>query len=59
MLAIALHEGDTGHPVLHGRALELAADVGRRRSGFFWLLILFGIAMSDYLTRGWMVGSLR
>jgi cytochrome c oxidase subunit 4 len=28
-------------------------------SGFVWLLILFGITMSDYLTRGWMVGSLR
>jgi cytochrome c oxidase subunit 4 len=22
--------------------------------GFFWLLILFGITMSDYLTRGWL-----
>ena len=22
--------------------------------GFFWLIILFGITMSDYLTRGWM-----
>jgi cytochrome c oxidase subunit IV len=28
-------------------------------SGFFWLLIMFGITMSDYMTRGWMVGSLR
>ena len=28
-------------------------------SGFVWLLILFGITMSDYLTRGWMAGSLR
>jgi cytochrome c oxidase subunit 4 len=28
-------------------------------SGFFWLLILFGITMSDYMTRGWMYGSLR
>ncbi len=28
-------------------------------AGFFWLLILFGITMSDYLSRGWMVGSLR
>jgi cytochrome c oxidase subunit 4 len=28
-------------------------------SGFFWLLILFSITMSDYLTRGWMPGSLR
>ena len=28
-------------------------------SGFFFLLILFTITMSDYLTRGWMVGSLR
>ena len=28
-------------------------------SGFVWLLILFGITMSDYISRGWMVGSLR
>ena len=28
-------------------------------SGFFWLLILFVLTMSDYLSRGWMVGSLR
>jgi cytochrome c oxidase subunit IV len=28
-------------------------------SGFFFLLIMFSITMSDYLTRGWMVGSLR
>src|SRR5215468_2480614 len=27
-------------------------------SGFFWLLILFGIGMSDYLTRGWVHGTL-
>jgi cytochrome c oxidase subunit 4 len=28
-------------------------------SGFFWLLILFGMGMSDYLTRGWVQGTLR
>jgi cytochrome c oxidase subunit 4 len=28
-------------------------------SGFFWLLILFGLGMSDYMTRGWMQGTLR
>jgi cytochrome c oxidase subunit IV len=28
-------------------------------SGFFWLLILFTITMTDYMSRGWMVGSLR
>jgi cytochrome c oxidase subunit 4 len=28
-------------------------------SGFFWLLILFGITMSDYVSRGWVAGSLR
>lgn len=28
-------------------------------SGFFWLLILFGITMSDYLTRGWVDGTWR
>lgn len=25
-------------------------------AGFFWLLILLGIIMSDYATRGWMTG---
>jgi cytochrome c oxidase subunit 4 len=28
-------------------------------SGFFWLLILFGLTMQDYLTRGWVDGSWR
>jgi cytochrome c oxidase subunit 4 len=28
-------------------------------AGFFWLLILFGVTMSDYLTRGWIQGTLR
>src|SRR3990170_4751908 len=28
-------------------------------SGFFWLLILFGLGMSDYLSRGWVQGTLR
>lgn len=28
-------------------------------SGFFWLLILFGVGMSDYLSRGWVPGTLR
>jgi cytochrome c oxidase subunit 4 len=28
-------------------------------SGFFWLLILFAVTMSDFLTRGWIAGSLR
>ena len=28
-------------------------------AGFFWLLILFGIGMSDYLSRGWVPGTLR
>jgi len=28
-------------------------------SGFFWLLILFSYTMMDYLTRGWIVGTLR
>ena len=23
-------------------------------AGFFWLLILFGLTMNDYLTRGWL-----
>jgi cytochrome c oxidase subunit 4 len=28
-------------------------------SGFFWLLILFGLTMSDYMSRGWVTGTLR
>jgi cytochrome c oxidase subunit IV len=28
-------------------------------SGFFWLLILFSETMIDFLTRGWIAGSLR
>ena len=28
-------------------------------SGFFWLLILFGLGMSDYISRGWVQGTLR
>src|SRR5438552_3671697 len=28
-------------------------------SGFLWLLILFGITMTDYLTRGWVPGTLK
>jgi cytochrome c oxidase subunit 4 len=28
-------------------------------SGFFWLLIMFSVGMSDYLTRGWVHGTLR
>jgi cytochrome c oxidase subunit IV len=26
-------------------------------SGFFWLLILFGLTMQDYETRGWVPGT--
>ena len=28
-------------------------------SGFFWLLILFGLGMSDYMSRGWVEGTWR
>jgi cytochrome c oxidase subunit 4 len=28
-------------------------------SGFFWLLILFSITMADYMSRGWIQGTLR
>jgi cytochrome c oxidase subunit IV len=28
-------------------------------SGFFWLLILFSITMADYMSRGWIGGTLR
>jgi cytochrome c oxidase subunit 4 len=26
-------------------------------SGFFWLLILFTLTMSDYISRGWVEGT--
>jgi cytochrome c oxidase subunit 4 len=28
-------------------------------SGFFWLLIMFTLTMSDYMSRGWVQGTLR
>ena len=28
-------------------------------SGFFWLLILFGLGMADYISRGWVEGTWR
>jgi cytochrome c oxidase subunit 4 len=28
-------------------------------SGFVWLLILFGLTLTDYMSRGWVQGSLR
>ena len=28
-------------------------------SGFFWLLILFFFTMADYMSRGWVTGTLR
>ena len=28
-------------------------------SGFFWLLIMFTFTMTDYLSRGWLEGTLR
>jgi cytochrome c oxidase subunit 4 len=28
-------------------------------SGFFWLLILFTFTMTDYMSRGWIQGTLR
>jgi cytochrome c oxidase subunit 4 len=28
-------------------------------SGFFWLLIMFSITMADYVSRGWVSGTLR
>ena len=28
-------------------------------SGFFWLLIMFSLTMSDYMSRGWVEGTLR
>ena len=28
-------------------------------SGFFWLLILFSLTMADYMSRGWVTGTLR
>ncbi len=28
-------------------------------SGFVWLLIMFGLTMADYMSRGWVTGTLR
>ena len=28
-------------------------------SGFFWLMIMFTFTMADYLSRGWLAGTLR
>jgi cytochrome c oxidase subunit IV len=28
-------------------------------SGFFWLLIMFVLTMADYMSRGWIAGTLR
>ena len=28
-------------------------------SGFFWLLILFSFTLTDYMSRGWLQGTLR
>ncbi len=28
-------------------------------SGFFWLFIMFTLTMTDYLSRGWLVGTPR
>ncbi len=28
-------------------------------SGFLWLIILFSLGMSDYMSRGWIQGTLR
>jgi cytochrome c oxidase subunit 4 len=28
-------------------------------SGFVWLIILFGLTMTDYLTRGWVEGTFK
>jgi cytochrome c oxidase subunit 4 len=28
-------------------------------SGFFWLLILFSLGMADFMSRGWIRGTLR
>jgi cytochrome c oxidase subunit IV len=28
-------------------------------SGFLWLLILFGLGLNDYMSRGWEPGTLR
>ena len=28
-------------------------------SGFVWLLIMFGFTLANYMTRGWITGTLR
>ena len=52
-------QGAAGHPLLHARPLEHPLTWVVVASGFFWLLILFGITMTDYLTRGWVDGTLK
>ena len=56
MLTIALHQGAL--VVLFFMAVRWSSRLTWvvAASGFVWLLILFGITMSDYMSRGWMVG---
>jgi cytochrome c oxidase subunit IV len=28
-------------------------------SGFFWLVVMFGLTLADYMSRGWVAGTLR
>jgi hypothetical protein len=52
MLGIAMHQGGARHPFfMHVRwSTRLTWVVAA--SGFVWLLILFGLTMMDYLSRG-------
>ena len=59
MLAIALAKASLVILIFMGVRWSSRLTWVVAASGFVWLLILFGITMSDYLSRGWMVGSLR
>ena len=59
MLAIALAKASLVILIFMGVRWSSRLTWVVAASGFVWLLILFGITMSDYLSRGWMEGSLR
>jgi hypothetical protein len=54
-MGVAITKASARRAHLHGRALQHAAHEGRRPSaGFFWLLIMFGLTMGDYMSRSWL-----
>ena len=48
------HQGDAGHPVLHAREVQQPPDEdGRRRCRSSSCSIMFGLTLTDYMSRGW------